>query len=395
MRLQLKTGVFSIGLAIFSMFFGAGNIIYPIMVGVSSGSNVFIGILGFMVTAVLLPLAGLLSMILFDGNYHAFFHRLGKIPGSLLLFSCMLIIGPLIALPRLVTASHTLLAPFSPLQFFKDINPTSSFVFCIIFLTITFIATFRENNIIKILGYIISPLLLISLSIIVIRGLMTGNLLVPTEKSSLTIFEENIRRGYETLDLLSAIFFSSIILAILKNTMGADYENKPKLRTLTGLKAGAIGVAILGITYIGMATVGAYQGWYLISNIGELFREIAFNVVGVYGAFIVTTAVLMACLSTAIALTAVFANFLKDEIFRNRIGFVPALIITLILCIPLSTAGLEEVLKLTDGPLLYIGYPVIIVLTLANIAYKGFGFTAVKLPVAATFFIAFVSYYTM
>lgn len=288
-----------------------------------------------------------------------------------------------------------MLAPFIPFTFFKEINPTSSFVFCIIFLAVTFLATFRENNIIKLLGYVISPLLLVSLGVIIIKGISTAETLIPATKSSLTIFEENMRRGYETLDLLSSIFFSSIILVILKNTMGPDYEGKPKLRALVGLKAGTIGVALLGIIYTGMGLIGASHGGLVVGNSGELFREIAIKIVGVHGAFIVTTAVFMACLSTCMALCAVFADFLKDEIFRNRIGFIPALLITQLLCIPLSTAGLEEVLKLTSGPILYIGYPVIIVLTLANIGYKAFGFTSIKLPVALTFFIAFVSYYTL
>lgn len=390
-----RTGVLSIGLAIFSMFFGAGNLIYPIIAGIESGTNLFIGILGFLITAVLLPLAGLVSMILFDGNYHAFFSRLGRIPGSLLMFCCMLIIGPLIAIPRIITVSHTMLAPFMPFDVLKSINQTSAFIFCIIFLLITFITAYKENNIIKLLGYVISPLLLLSLGVIIVKGISTNEFIIPIGKSAITIFEENMRRGYETLDLLSSIFFSSIVLTILKNTMGADYESKPKLRALIGLKAGAIGVSILGIIYIGMAIVGAYHGWHLTGNSAELFRDIAIKIAGINGALIVTTAVFMACLSTSIALSAVFADYLKDEIFRNRIGYVPSLIITLLLCIPLSTAGLDEVLKLTGGPMLYIGYPVIIVLTFANIAYKGFGFSAVKLPVALTFIIGLISYYTM
>ena len=70
--------IITIGLAIFSMYFGAGNLMFPIGVGVTSGSDWILGILGFITTAVMLPLVGLIAMVLFDGDYNAFFGRLGK-----------------------------------------------------------------------------------------------------------------------------------------------------------------------------------------------------------------------------------------------------------------------------------------------------------------------------
>ncbi len=117
MKQITKSHIISAGLAIFSMLFGAGNLIYPLMVGQESGNLVFFGMFGFLLTAVILPVAGLIGIILFDGDYQTFFKRLGEIPGELLLGACMLVIGPIVAIPRITTVSHIMIAPFIPFAF--------------------------------------------------------------------------------------------------------------------------------------------------------------------------------------------------------------------------------------------------------------------------------------
>jgi len=121
------------GLAIFSMLFGAGNLMYPLLAGVEAGNQTGIAMIGFFITAVFLPVVGLITMILFDGNYESFFNRLGTIPGSFFVWLCMMIIGPMLAIPRITTLSHTMIAPFIPWQFLREINPVSSLLFSIIF----------------------------------------------------------------------------------------------------------------------------------------------------------------------------------------------------------------------------------------------------------------------
>jgi LIVCS family branched-chain amino acid:cation transporter len=142
-----------------------------------------------------------------------------------------------------------------------------------------------------------------------------------------------------------------------------------------------------------MSFLGAYHGsTFTYCNAGELFRAISFKILGAQGALIIATAVLMACLSTAIALAAVVAEYLHAEIFYRRVGYVSSLAIVLLSCIPLSVAGLSQVLALTGGVITYVGYPVLITLTFCNIAYMLFGFKPVKIPVAITFIVALTSY---
>lgn len=393
MKKLFSSHVVTTGLAIFSMLFGAGNLMFPLMAGMQAGDQTATAMAGFFITAVCLPVAGLIAMILFDGNYEQFFGRLGKIPGALFVWLCMMIIGPLLAIPRITTLSHTMIAPFIPWSFLQEINPLSSFVFCLLFLGITFITTYRENKIVEILGTVISPALLVSLAIIIIKGFFTPGQLHHAAETSLDIFKVNIMRGYETLDLIGALFFASIVLNILKNTLGHQLAQKPRLLAWVGLQSGIIGTTLLGIVYIGMGFLGAYHGYgFESANAGELFREVSFRVLGSYGAAIIAVAVLMACLSTAIALAAVVAEYAQYTIFRNTLGFAPSLVLVLLACIPLSTIGLMQVLKLTGGPITFIGYPVLIAITFCNIGYKLFNFKPIKVPVLIVFIAALISY---
>lgn len=390
MQKNLRSTIIPTGLAIFSMLFGAGNLMYPIMVGMLAGDKNIFGIAGFLLTAVCLPVAGLIAMILFNGDYHAFFRRLGDKTGAFLTLVCMLVIGPIIALPRIVTLSHTMIAPFIPISFLNTVTPLSSFVFCLVFLGITFLATYKENKIVDVLGNVISPLLLISLMIIIVKGMLSGEPAVINDISNLVVFKENLVRGYETLDLLGGIFFASIVLNILKNTLS---QKSPKYLASVGLKASLIGVTLLGLVYVGMSYLGVHHGYDLAGiNAGELFREISFRILGGHGAAIIATAVLMACLSTSIALSAVVAEYLQAEVFKKNIKYVTALILVMLATIPLSTAGLGHVLALTGGPLTYIGYPMLIAVTFCNIGYKLFGIKTIRIPVALTFVVSLLSY---
>jgi LIVCS family branched-chain amino acid:cation transporter len=388
---QSPVRLLTVAFAVFSMFFGAGNLIYPLQVGLTSGIHGIVGLVGFLLTAVLLPYLGLLAMILFDGNYNEFFNRLGVVPGQALLCACLMVIGPLIAIPRIVTLSHVMTAPFIPIPFLQEITPLSSLVFSFFFLGITFVATYRPGKVVDVIGNIITPLLLASLSLIIIVGLLYTEAPIPTVDNWWTIFSTNLVRGYETLDLLAGIFFASTVINMLKNNISGD--NKMRALTALCMRAGAIGVGLLAIVYTAMHFLGVFHAYgteYM--NAGELFSYISFKILGMYGAAVIATAVLMACLSTAIALCATVARYVQYTLFRNKIAYVYALVLTIVSSVPLTICGLSTVLKWTAGPLVYVGYPILITLTICNILYKTTGMKMIKVPVIATFIAALISY---
>src|SRR3990167_9923193 len=323
--------------------------------------------------------------MLFDGDYRKFFGRIGRIPGFLLLFASIIVVGPGLAIPRIVTLSYEMMSHFLPAM--------PIYIFTFFFLGITFLLTFRESKIVDVLGNYISPILLISLIIIIIKGLWLAETAVPATATPLALFIGSFREGFGTLDLLGAIFFCSIILLILRQNLGQKVTKADqKQLAFVGFKSGVLGISLLGLVYIGMALLGTFHGHGLNGNLGQLFSLVSFRVLGSYGALIIGLAVLMACLSTSIALSAVVAEYVECDIFKKKIKFIPSLVIVTLLSVPLSIYGLGAVLQLTAGPIVDIGYPIIIVLTFCNIAYKLFNFKPVKTPVALVGLLAIVYY---
>ena len=377
MKNFLKSTTVTTGLAIFAMLFGAGNLIYPLKVGVLSGTQTGLGLLAFIISGVLLPLTGLIGMVFFDGDYRAFFYRMGKIPGILLIFFCMLTLGPLLVMPRIVDLTYELMRPF--------IGQTIGILpFSIFFATLTFICCYKKNAIINLLGKILSPLKLLSLFTIIFIGLWTRNPAIASKTSTWQTFTTNFLRGYGTLDLVGTIFFAYIILSILKKTTGDSTDQKALAKTM--LLGGLIGGALLAIVYIGMGYLGAFHGQSINPCLdeGKTFIATMLNILGTHGALFISLTVLVACLSTMIALASVVSEYLKNDIFQRKINYTLSLAIVLIVTTCMAQFELGPLLQYSE-PLIFIGYPVLIVLTFCNIAYKLWGFKPVKLPVLIIF----------
>lgn len=377
--------VITTGLAIFSMFFGAGNLMFPLMVGLQAGHLNSIGITGFILTGVLLPFAGLISIILFQGDYAEFFYRLGKIPGITLICFWTSVAGPLIAMPRITTLSYTMIQPFVP--------AIPLFVFTILFLVLTFLATYKESRIVDLLGDIISPLLLISLIIIIIKGIWSAPEALYTTQAPLAVFWQSLVTGYQTLDILGGILFASVVISILQKKFDTPGKTDFKRLAWLSFTSGSLGVSLLAIIYIGLSYLGSRFGYGLEHvNEGELFSSISFKILGPHGAAIIALAVILACYSTIIALAAVYAEFLQKQVFKYRISYGYSLFISLAATLLVSNVGLSGILYYSR-PIINITYPSLIVLTLCNIAYKTINFKPVKLPVALALLISLCMYF--
>ena len=369
-----STNILTIGLAIFAMLFGAGNIIYPIKAGVMAGDLNWAGMLGFILTGVFLPIVGLVAMVLFEGDYQKFFARIGRIPGAIAIGYCLFIIGPMLAMPRGITVPYDIIKTFLPAWLTLP-------VFSISFVCITFFLTYKETSILSNLGKFISPIKIGSLAIIIAKGLWQAESLLPATTSAMTVFTEQLGHGFQTLDLLGSLFFAYIVIRILKQTSGNDVPTK-QLAQQT-LKGGLVASAILITAYLGLSFLAAYHS-NLVSpdqNGAEIFKTIGLHVVHHFGMFIMIVAVVMSCLSTVTALAAVFAEYLRGQVFNNKICYTTALVITLAATAFFSNFGLSNILKYGEHPIM-IGYPIIIAITVFNIAYKLFDFKPIKAPVA-------------
>ncbi len=376
MKNSQQSGVWTIGLAIFSMLFGAGNIIYPIKCGVVTGSQNYIGVTGFILTGVFLPILGLITMILFDGNYQRFFNRVGKVPGAIAILYCMLIMGPLIAMPRCITVPFEMLQPFMP-----NMNLP---LFSLLFGMTTFLMTYKESKILSLLGNVVSPLLLGSLAIIAGKGLWQADTIATQIMPTKTIFLEQLTHGFQTLDLLGGLFFAYIVLRILKSNRSSEQTSVKDLAFMS-LKSGVIAGVLLMFVYVAFSYLGAYYA-HLVTpdmNGAQMFRIISLNILNKHSMFIIMMAVLMACLSTITALAAVFADYMHNQLFGKKLNYVTCLSLTMITTVIISNFGLSNILHY-GMPIILIGYPIITAITICNLAHVLWNVQAIKIPVVVS-----------
>jgi len=381
--------ILSTGLAMFSMFFGAGNVVFPLDLGRVAGSMNFYAILGLLITAVLVPFAGVVAMFLFEGDYKQFFNKVGTTPGLILTTFLMCIIGPFYAIPRCIGLSYSTLSLYTP--------GLSLVLFSIMASALIFFLTKSRGKILTILGYVLAPTLVVSLVIVIIKGLISHPGAVITDYNRANMFFYGLKEGYFTLDLMAAFFFSVVILIGLKRSLGKeiDFSSKAGKKELFGItmKSTLIGGSLIGIIYCGFSYVASFYSSVLHGvEKDTILSVISPRILGPIGGLVANTCVILACLTTAITLSAVFAEFIQNRIFRKRLNYISCLLITLIVAMLLSNLGFMRIIELSK-PILYICYPVLILFTFLNIANKLFGFKYIKVPTIVAFIISFIWYF--
>lgn len=376
MKAILKSESISTGLAMFSMFFGAGNIIYPLAIGQYAGDQNIYAILGLLLTAAVMPIAGVIAMILFDGDYRQFFGRLGQKPGFILALLTISLLGPLGSTPRCIALSYTTLQ-----SSFPTLTPT---LFSLISCAIIFLFTVRKKHILSLLGWILTPLLLASLIIIIGVGLLTATEATPVTATPLSMFFHGLNEGYNTMDLLAAFFFSSTIIQILREkATGTEAMKGNYLQT--AFQASLVGASLLALIYIGFSYIASFHGNSLdLMSKDQLLAAITMKIAGPYAGLLVCVAIALACLTTAIALISAFTDFIQREVFQEKVSYELTLAGSLLATFFVSTfefTGISAFL----WPILQICYPGLIVLTCLNIAHRLIGFQPLKGPVFLTF----------
>lgn len=368
------------GFAIFAMFFGAGNVVYPLTLGQYAKDSSWIGVLGFLLTDVGVLILGLISMGLFGGNYRQFFGRIGKVPGAWMAAFIMILIGPLGAMPRTIALAYSTTHLFLP----SLSLPIFSALSCVLL----YVLTYRKSSIVDIIGKILTPILLLSLFIIIVKGIWLGPELGMQTDSSWTVFFRGLSEGYQTMDLLGAFFFSSVIIASLKEAAAEEgVTNQKGLIRLT-VKSSAIGGVLLALVYIGFTYVGAFWSDALAQTRQDYYLgSLAILLLGNYGGIVACIAVAFACLTTAMALAAVSSEFLHHSVFKNRISYAYSLVITLVINYFVSTLEFTGIMEFL-APILEVCYPALILLSLLNISYKLWGVQSVKLPTLIVFCIS-------
>jgi LIVCS family branched-chain amino acid:cation transporter len=350
-----KMHYFTVGLAIFAMFFGAGNIIFPLAIGQIALDKTPWALLGLLLTAVAVPFAGLLAMFKYKGSVTLFFSRLGKIPGLIIASFIIALLGPLGAAPRCIALAHSTLS--------LSISNISLIVFSASACGLIFLFSYRENRLLKMLGYFLSPLKIFLLIWIIVKGFIDTSdvTLISANSSRVSHFFYGLTEGYNTMDLLAAFFFAPLIISSL-----GHQESGRNLNRFIVI-ASSIGAAFLSIVYIGFCYL-AYLYAPQLKGIptDQLLGAIAIKILGPYAGFITSLTVTFACLTTAIALIAAFTSFVYKELLKEKGSYMLVLTLSLLITFGVTSLEFQGIARFLS-PILEICYPMLILLTFGNL----------------------------
>lgn len=355
--------IVSTGFALFSMFFGSGNLVFPITVGRESEGHYLLAALGILFTGVAVPFFGVLGMMLYKGDIYSFFSCFGKKGTFLFSFLALALMGPFGVLARCLTVAHGALLLLLP----NASLPLTSFLLCMII----YCFAVNKNKIVTTLGTVLTPLLLLAIAVIAFFGLSQGNLSETTASHGWNALKNGFFQGYQTMDLLAAFFFSQFVIKHLHNKLS---PNDGEMSLFSHFcKSSLIGAGILSLVYFALVLLGwIYSPLLVHTPPQEMLGMIAIESLGPIAAPCVCLAILFACLTTAIVLASLFADFLRTEVSQDKIGNKLALVITLAVGFIVSTFDFAGIARFL-GPVLETIYPALIVLTLVNIANKFFG----------------------
>lgn len=346
-----------IGFALFSMFFGAGNLIFPGFLGNSLGSDYFLGTVGFIITGVGLPLLAIVACSKGDGTFESIGNRIDR--KFVLIFTTVLFmaIGPLMAVPR--TAATTFELSVNP--FFPKVP---AIVAITIYFAINLFFVLKQSSIVDTIGKFLTPALLLLLIILIVKGIISPiGTIIDTNTSS--VLSSSLIEGYQTMDALGALLFASIVTTSIKDK-GYKGKEMPKMIFKSSLVA-TIGLAFVygGLTYIGAQTSGLVTG-----EIGKtgLLLLISESVLGNMGPAIIGLAMGLACLSTSIGLVSVGASFF-EKISNGRLSYKLNAIVISIISLGVATLGVDKIVALS-GPVLNLLYPVSITIILTTLLSK-------------------------
>lgn len=380
-----RANFWTTGMALFSMFFGAGNLVFPLIVGSNAGTETASAVFGIGLSAVLFPLLGLVAMLLYRGDLRAFLARLGPIPAFLLLFALQLAQGPLAVLPRLVTLMHASVSSFFP--------GFTLPLFSVLISAVIFLLAFRPSRMIHILGTLLTPLLLLTMAALILFGIINGSALVASQEGAAAHFIAGLKGGYQTTDLIAALLFATIIIPhLLRGTESLPEKEQSSLLRKNMIGSSIVAASLLMITYIGLCFLASRHA-DLLSGLPpeQMLHKIATHVLGSGGAWISASVVFLACLTTAISLTSIFATYLQKELLQSKMGSLAPLAITVAATALMSNLGFGGLMKLI-GPAMEILYPSLIVLCLTNIGHCLYSVKPIKLPVYAALGVGIVGF---
>lgn len=353
-----------IGSMLFGLFFGAGNLIFPVHMGQEAGSAIHLANLGFLVTGIGLPFLGIIAVGLSRSS--GLFEMVSRINRQYAYFfttALYLVIGPFFALPRLATTSFEIgVSPFLSNSLQKPILA----VFSLLFFAAAWFFARKPSRILDYIGKFLNPLFLVLLGFLLVIAFLNpmggvGHAQVGKAYAGSPFFT-GFTQGYNTLDALAALAFGIIIVTTIRQRGVTN----PKAIAVDTIKAGAISVLLMGIIYTCLAYLGTMSlgKFSLSANGGIALSEIARYYLGTFGAIVLAMIIILACLKTAVGLITAFSETFAT--LYPKYSYAVFAIVTSILPCIFANVGLTKLIQLSIPVLMFL-YPLAMTLILLTL----------------------------
>lgn len=363
-KLDLQSNIL-IGSLLFGLFFGAGNLIFPVQLGQLAGSNTFVATIGFLITGVGLPILGVVASAL--SRSESLYEMAKPVSKSYaLFFTCALYltIGPLFAIPRTATVAFEVgLAEFAP----ANIIQMTLFLFSLIFFALTLYFSLRPGRILDWVGRYLTPAFVGLLSILIITAFLNpmgdASQSVPQGDYLTQPLFTGILDGYNTMDALASLAFAIIIISNIEKLGVTD----PKRKAIETLKSGlfcliGMGVIYSSLAYMGATSLGSVEPG---ANGGIILSMISKHYFGFVGQILLAVIVFVACLKTAIGLITACSQMFS-EMFPNSLSYNQYAMSFTLVSFGVANFGLETIIQLSLPVLMFL-YPLAIALIILSL----------------------------
>ena len=358
-----KLGIDSlvVGFALFAMFFGAGNIIFPPYVGLAAGPEWFGAYLCYYIADVGLALVAIFAMLHANciDKVEGIMFRLGNVPSKLMMGAVVICLGPLLAVPR--TCATTFSMAVAPIAGTEAL--WLQVAFSIVFFAATLAFSIKESALVDIVGKILTPLLVLGLLGMIAVGAVSPIGPISDAPKLDKVIWMGISSGYQTLDVMAAMVFGLIVVNALK----AKGYTSAKLKFVSVSLASIVAGVFLLIVYGGLCYLGATVSTLYPEDIdkGRLVVTIAEHLFGSVGSGLLGLIVGLACLTTAVALVGAAGTFFST-VTNGRWSYKAVVTVVCVFSAFVANWGLSNIIALA-GPILTFLYPgalVVVVLSL-------------------------------
>lgn len=364
-----KEQFFSVAIMLFGLFFGAGNLIFPPLLGKQAGGATFQSLLAFGITAVVFPILGVVAVAKTKGLSNLA-SKVDKYFAIVFTTMIYMAIGPGLGIPRAGSLPFEMaVAPFLPENVSLSL---SRLVYTFVFFLVAYLVCLKPNKLVTRMGKFLTPALLVLITVMFVGVLFKNPNAVtsPVGDYATSSTVKGFLEGYNTMDTIAALNFGLVISLAVKSFKVEDEEKVIGYTVRVGLVAGSFLFVIYAmLAYIGMTTSGLTGD---VKNGAEILTTVSQYVFGKFGIVLLASIFTLACLTTCIGLITSISKFF-ETMTKEKVSYHKWIVFWTFLSFLVANFGLNTILKVSV-PVLIAIYPVSIVLILLGLTEKYFGY---------------------